>query len=176
MFTIIIYAIHKFFDFQDTPKDIFGSNLGIIGGIIVSLGLLLRSWAAGIINKNKLLTKTGPYQVCRHPLYLGSLLMAIGYLIILDDWFLWIVLILFMIPVYLPKILGEEQKLNELFPGEYDKFKQETGMIFPKKISLKKLIHKWSFKQWVKHTEYNAWIATIIATIALQFWYQYFNI
>jgi protein-S-isoprenylcysteine O-methyltransferase Ste14 len=50
-----------------------------VGGAVLLLlaGLGLRSWAAGVLRKNRALTITGPYRLCRHPLYLGSsLLMA----------------------------------------------------------------------------------------------------
>ncbi len=175
LLVIIGYIIHKVFDYRDTPYSLYKQGWGNIGSMIVLMGLLVRSWAAGIINKNKILTKTGAYHICRHPLYLGSLLMSIGFLIILKDWFLWIILLIFMIFVYLPKIRREEVKLNEIFPGEYDIYKKETGMLFPKSLSMKKLNQKWSFKQWAHHTEYNAWLAAIAFSIALETWYNYFK-
>lgn len=175
LFVIITYVIHKIFDYRDTPYSLYKQGWGNIGSIIVLFGLIVRSWAAGVINKNKVLTKTGPYHICRHPLYLGSLLMSIGFVIILKDWFLWVVLVFFMVFVYLPKIRREEVKLNDIFLGEYDKFKQETGMLYPKKLSLKKLKHSWSFKQWVHHTEYNAWLAAIVVSVVLEIWFNYFK-
>ena len=42
-------------------------------------GAALRSFAAGHLVKNDALAKTGPYAHLRHPLYLGTLLVATGF-------------------------------------------------------------------------------------------------
>ena len=48
-------------------------------GLGVSLiGLLLRGWAAGYLEKGKRLAQDGPYAFLRHPLYDGSFLIALG--------------------------------------------------------------------------------------------------
>src|SRR5713101_3247812 len=44
------------------------------GLALVVCGLGLRSWAAGTLRKGKALPTAGPYRLCQHPLYLGSLL------------------------------------------------------------------------------------------------------
>ncbi len=170
LITVLIVLFIQFFVLKNNPLSPFTDSIGNIGFIIVMLGVFLRSWAAGIISKNKVLTKTGPYSICRHPLYLGSLLMAIGFILIISNPYLWIILVLFMFLVYLPKIKGEEVKINQLFPNQYDEYKKETGMLYPKSLSLKKIMHPWSFKQWWHHTEYNAWIACAIALAVLHFW------
>ena len=43
-----------------------------------SLGLLLRAWAAGCLAKNQRLATGGPYAFTRNPLYIGTLLVALG--------------------------------------------------------------------------------------------------
>ena len=55
------------------------------GLVLVLVGLGIRSWAAGVIKKTKVLATTGPYRLCRHPLYLGSLLMMLGFCIIVSN-------------------------------------------------------------------------------------------
>src|ERR1700736_4031230 len=44
-------------------------------------GLLLRGWAAGHLAKNQSLAVSGPYAFTRNPLYLGTLLVALGLVI-----------------------------------------------------------------------------------------------
>ncbi len=51
----------------------------LVGLIITCLGESLRLWAAGHLRKNKQLTTTGPYSYVKNPLYIGTLLITIGY-------------------------------------------------------------------------------------------------
>ncbi|MEX2208947.1 MAG: isoprenylcysteine carboxylmethyltransferase family protein [Myxococcota bacterium] len=53
----------------------------VLGAIPIALGESLRLWATGYLHKNDALTIVGPYAYLRHPLYLGTLLIAIGFLI-----------------------------------------------------------------------------------------------
>jgi len=51
------------------------------GAIPIVLGEALRLWATGHLHKNDALTIAGPYAYLRHPLYLGTLLIGAGFLI-----------------------------------------------------------------------------------------------
>jgi len=51
------------------------------GALPIALGEALRVWATGHLHKNDSLTITGPYAFLRHPLYLGTLLIGAGFLI-----------------------------------------------------------------------------------------------
>jgi protein-S-isoprenylcysteine O-methyltransferase Ste14 len=51
----------------------------IPGALVMFLGEWLRLWAAGHLRKNKQLTTTGPYSYVKNPLYIGTLLITIGY-------------------------------------------------------------------------------------------------
>src|SRR5665213_513230 len=62
-----------------------------IGYIIA--GLLIRLWSNGYAIKNDKLTTSGPYAFVRNPLYLGTFLIAIGFIIVLKSdppWLEWI--------------------------------------------------------------------------------------
>jgi len=50
----------------------------LAGGIAVALGAGLRAWGAGHLVKTERLVVSGPYAHLRHPLYAGSLLVALG--------------------------------------------------------------------------------------------------
>ena len=52
-----------------------------IGYIIA--GILIRLWSNGYAIKNDKLTTSGPYAFVRNPLYLGTFLIAIGFVIVL---------------------------------------------------------------------------------------------
>ena len=50
-----------------------------IGAALTCAGEWLRLWAAGHLRKNKQLTTTGPYAYVKNPLYIGTLLITVGY-------------------------------------------------------------------------------------------------
>ncbi len=49
------------------------------GAAVALLGEWLRLWAAGHLRKNWQLTTTGPYAYVKNPLYIGTLLITLGY-------------------------------------------------------------------------------------------------
>ena len=51
----------------------------VLGGVVLGLGEGLRLWATGHLVKTRSLTATGPYAYLRHPLYLGTLLLGLGF-------------------------------------------------------------------------------------------------
>lgn len=59
---------------------------GFALGLLVA-AIVLRLWAASHISgrKSKSLVATGPYAICRNPLYVGTLLMAISQMLILKS-------------------------------------------------------------------------------------------
>src|ERR1700679_3661170 len=61
-------------------------------GFIIA-GALIRLWSNGYAIKNDKLTPSGPYAFVRNPLYLGTFLIAIGFVIVLKSdpaWLEWI--------------------------------------------------------------------------------------
>ena len=57
---------------EPTPARLLG------GGLAVVLGAGLRAWGAGHLVKTDRLVVSGPYAYLRHPLYAGTLLVAVG--------------------------------------------------------------------------------------------------
>ena len=51
------------------------------GLTIAALGEAVRVWAAGHLEKSREVTRSGPYRWTRHPLYVGSTIMALGIVI-----------------------------------------------------------------------------------------------
>ena len=49
-----------------------------VGALVAAAGELIRIWAAGHLEKGREVTMSGPYRLTRHPLYLGSGLIAAG--------------------------------------------------------------------------------------------------
>ena len=51
------------------------------GGLVATLGELVRVWAAGHLRKSQEVTTSGPYRLTRHPLYVGSFGLGVGFAI-----------------------------------------------------------------------------------------------
>src|SRR5437763_15255547 len=49
--------------------------------VFILIGIGVRAAASGYIRKNAELAITGPYAYTRNPLYLGSILMAVGFIV-----------------------------------------------------------------------------------------------
>lgn len=89
----------------------------IVGLPVSVLGLLLRSWAAGHLAKDRQLAMTGPYAYIRNPLYAGTLIAALGIVIACRGVWLAIVFAVVFLLVYFPSIELEEQHLRDIFPA-----------------------------------------------------------
>ena len=50
-----------------------------VGALLTGAGAALRVWGAGHLVKNDALVVSGPYARLRHPLYAGTLLLALGF-------------------------------------------------------------------------------------------------
>ena len=144
------------------------SPLGKCGWVIIIGGLLLRSWAAGILHKERTLATNGPYSLTRHPLYMGTFLSALGFAVLLNEiGFYAMVLALFFL-VYLPKMRQEERKMAARFGEQWDGFKQTTFMIFPRRFP-PPILAPWQPSQWWLNKEYRAILPAAIL-LALMEW------
>jgi protein-S-isoprenylcysteine O-methyltransferase Ste14 len=110
---------------RPTPK-----SLAI--GLAASLaGLALRAWAAGHLAKNQRLAISGPYAFTRNPLYLGTLVTALGLAAAGHSLGLAILFTVLFALVYLPAIELEEQHLSAILPG-YAEFAQRVPLLIPR--------------------------------------------
>jgi protein-S-isoprenylcysteine O-methyltransferase Ste14 len=104
----------------------------LVAGLPVSAcGLALRAWAAGHLAKNQRLATSGPYALTRNPLYLGTLITALGLAVAARSIGLALLFISLFLLVYLPAIELEEQHLRAILPG-YDAFAERVPLLFPR--------------------------------------------
>jgi protein-S-isoprenylcysteine O-methyltransferase Ste14 len=102
-----------------------------IGLPVALLGLALRAWAAGHLEKDSTLTVSGPYAWVRNPLYIGTLTAAAGFVIASRRWDLGVLFAAVFVLIYLPVVELEEQHLRGLFPA-YDEYARRVPKLFPR--------------------------------------------
>ena len=101
-------------------------------GLPLSLcGIALRAWAAGHLTKNQRLATSGPYSFTRNPLYLGTLLTALGLAAAARSLGLAALFAALFALVYLPAIELEEQHLAQILPG-YAEFAERVPLLVPR--------------------------------------------
>ena len=118
-----------------------------IGVVIVLLGSAVRLWASGHIKKNKVLATDGPYACVRHPLYVGNILLGIGFSFASGLWWSVPLFILILIIFYPQAIKIEDAKLNRLFGEEWEKWQAHTRALIPKIPPGGFSTGSWSFSQ-----------------------------
>ena len=102
-----------------------------IGGGIALAGALLRLWAAGHIEKGRVLSQGGPYAFTRNPLYLGSFFMALGIIIAGQGYWLLLPLGAFFVIFYYPVMRAEEQELFNGYGDKFFEYSRRVPLFFP---------------------------------------------
>ena len=142
----------------------------VLGVMVILPGLLLRALASGHVRKNEVLATTGPYAYTRNPLYLGSLLIGIGFAIAGRSWWVGFVLIVMFLFIYIPVMRAEEAFLREKFP-EFEDYARQVPRILPRFTTATNVtgrpLEGFSADLYVKHHEYNAVLGAAALLVAL---------
>ncbi len=102
-----------------------------IGGAVTLCGAGLRVWAAGHIDKGRVLARTGPYALTRNPLYLGSFLMAMGILLAGQGYWLLLPFVLFFAAFYYPVMKAEEHELLQGHGASFLEYANQVPIFVP---------------------------------------------
>jgi protein-S-isoprenylcysteine O-methyltransferase Ste14 len=142
-----------------------------IGLPLSTLGLALRAWAAGHLAKNQRLAVSGPYAFTRNPLYLGTLITALGLAAAARSTGLALLFAGLFALVYLPAIELEEQHLTAILPG-YREFAARVPLLLPRWPS-NLGPHDFSAALYRKNREYEAlggWLIGVVWLAVKAFW------
>ena len=143
-----------------------------VGMAVALLGIAIRALASGHVRKDRVLTQTGPYAYVRNPLYLGSIVIGIGFAIAARDLWIVAVLVLFFVAVYVPVIRGEENFLRDKFP-DYSDYTRRVPSLVPRTLWVRGVTDGFTRELYLRHREYNSLLgaAAILAVlIAKIFW------
>jgi protein-S-isoprenylcysteine O-methyltransferase Ste14 len=103
-----------------------------LGLPLVLLGEALRLWAAGHIEKTKALATGGPYAHTRNPLYVGSLLIAIGVAVAAASPWVALAAAVYFLAFY-PSVIREEAGfLAKKFGEDYSGWAAAVPLFLPR--------------------------------------------
>ena len=107
----------------------------LVGAAVALVGEMLRTWAAGHLEKSKEVTSSGPYRYTRHPLYLGSSLIGIGLALAANNLGVFVLVILYLASTLTAAMRSEEAHLREKFGGAYDAYAERRAEPMTRRFS-----------------------------------------
>ena len=116
------------------------SALGLALGLpLVLAGAALRGWAAGYLVKTDEFCVSGPYAHLRHPLYCGTLLIGVGFSLLLSG--VWSVVLLavllpwFFLSYFPRKERSESARLERLYGESFSRYHAQVPALLPALLS-----------------------------------------
>jgi protein-S-isoprenylcysteine O-methyltransferase Ste14 len=135
---------------QPTPP------LLVAGGALALLGLALRAWAAGYLEKGASLATGGPYAFTRNPLYLGSTLIGLGFALAGNSLVMAAAFAALLVLVYRPVIRREEQFLSQKFGQVYRAYAARVPLLVPRLRRAASSGERFRWERYRKNREYEA--------------------
>ncbi len=127
-----------------------------IGGIVALIGLAIRAWASGHIRKNSELAISGPYAYTRNPLYLGSFLLCVGFILCSGKWWLSAIFGVVFLLVYFPVMQAEAKELIEIFGEKYENYSRNVSLFFPRLTPFGESETAFDMSLYLRYREYRA--------------------
>jgi len=144
----------------------------LAGFVIVVVGIIIRALASGHIRKNAALAMTGPYAYTRNPLYLGSIVIALGFIVAARNVWIGVAALAMFAFIYLPVISAEEKYLRSTFPA-YDGYANHVPRLLPRLTpyrsgdNAEEEAGSFSAELYMRHREYNAALGSVLMLGAL---------
>ncbi len=147
----------------------FDADYLAISMMLVGIGETIRIWAAGHLRKDRVMTTGGPYRSIRNPLYLGSFLIAIGFCLVANSIWVWLLVLAYFVLCYLPVVHYEESMLREQFSAEYPPYAAAVPAFYPTIRLYPISSTRFSWNQVIRNKEYNAVMGILIAYACLSY-------
>ena len=131
-------------------------SLGL-GAAIGLAGACLRAWAAGHLEKGVEVTTSGPYRWMRHPLYVGSTLLGLGFAAAARHPLAALLIVLYLAVSLSQAARFEEARLRAELGGAYDRYARGAAAAGDR---------RWSLARAVRNREWQA-LAGALAALGL---------
>jgi hypothetical protein len=132
---------------------------------LVAAGLLLRLWARGHLERGVPITQTGPYAYVRHPLYVGSFVLGLGFALMSRSAVLVAIYVTCFLVMYLPKALREEAYLRDMGGLAYAQYMERTGAVLPRARRAGPPAPATRHFEWQRvrrHREWRTWVGVLV--------------
>jgi protein-S-isoprenylcysteine O-methyltransferase Ste14 len=115
-------------------------RLKAFGLCLVLVGLGVRAWAAAFAGRHTRsseiqgdqLATAGPYAHVRNPIYLGSIILGFGMVLMIGDRRLLTLCLLTFLSLYFGLIPAEEEFLSQKFQEEYERYCRNVPRLLPR--------------------------------------------
>jgi protein-S-isoprenylcysteine O-methyltransferase Ste14 len=155
----------------------------VLGSVIIISGILVRSATIGLVyirrggRKRKIdadnLVTEGIYSICRNPMYLGNLLLLLGFGIFANSVLFLVICFPLFSFIYYSIIKAEEEFLIGKFGDEYIEYKKNTYAIIPKLNLIRKQFSDYQFNfTRVVNREYNSLFIYFTGILLLLFFHK----
>lgn len=135
-----------------------------IGLAIAAVGEALRVWAAGHLEKSREVTQSGPYAWTRHPLYLGSSIVGVGFAVATWHPVAAAIAVLYLGTTIPAAMRAEEAHLRDKFGGAYDAYASNAATPVRRAFSVQRALFNREH-----HTV--AGLLTVMALLAVKAWW-----
>jgi protein-S-isoprenylcysteine O-methyltransferase Ste14 len=149
-----VTAVCAFWFAEPTPRSLAA------GAIVAAAGEALRIWAAGHLEKGREVTVSGPYRLTRHPLYVGSFIMAMGFAIASANLISALLTLGYLGATIGAAIRSEETHLTEKFGSAYPDYREGRTPAIERRFSLAR----------VKRNREHRALCGFVAALALLAW------
>ncbi len=126
----------------------------VVGTILIIVGEGIRIWAAGHLQKNEVLTITGPYAYVKNPLYIGTILITAGFCIFANNIYLLALATFAFCFHYIPyKKRVEGERLKRIFGDRYLDYDEKVPDYIPRWTPYSNEKASWRFKNFIENSE-----------------------
>jgi len=147
----------------------------LLGAVLATVGIAIRAWAAGTIEKERELATTGPYAHTRNPLYLGTLMIGTGVTVGGGRWEFALLFGLFFVFVYGRTIRSEVDRLAERFGDAYSAYARQVPLFVPRAVPYRAIpgreqlsAHEgFTLERWRRNREYEALLGVVAGFLFL---------
>ena len=135
-----------------------------MGACVAACGEAIRVWAAGHVRKSEEVTSSGPYRFTRHPLYLGSGIVGVGFVSAAASTPVTVIVLGYLAVMMSIAITVEEAGLRHKFGSTYDGY--ASGKLEPS-------ARAFSLEQAVRNGEHRALLGFVasIGLLGLKAWF-----
>jgi protein-S-isoprenylcysteine O-methyltransferase Ste14 len=117
-----------------------------IGLVVACAGEAVRIWAAGHLEKSREVTRSGPYRWMRHPLYVGSSIIAVGVALAARSALVAVVIALYMASTLAAAIRSEEAFLRRAFGDTYDQYRESRAEPMARRFSASRVVRNREYR------------------------------